>query len=99
MVDGYGIQISTRTGRLVVSDGIGRQRRERVYNRATHGLSRLVIMATTGHVTLEAHRWLDQLGIGLVMLDPSTGDVTMASTRVANDDARLRRAQALAPGP
>jgi CRISPR-associated endonuclease Cas1 len=98
VVDGYGVQISTRAGRLVVSDGIGRQRRQRVYNRATHGLSRLVLMATTGHVTLEAHRWLDQLGIGLVMLDPSTGEVTMASTRVANDDARLRRAQALAPG-
>ena len=98
VIDGYGIRVSTRAGRLVVSDGIGRQRRERVYNRATHGLSRLVIMATTGHVTLEAHRWLDQLAIGLVMLDPSTGDVTMASTRVANDDARLRRAQALAPG-
>ena len=98
VVGGHGIQISTRAGRLVVADGIGRQRRERVYNRATHGLSRLVIMATTGHVTLEAHRWLDQLGIGLVMVDPRTGEVTMASTRVGNDDARLRRAQALAPG-
>jgi CRISPR-associated endonuclease Cas1 len=98
VVDGYGVRISTRAGRLIVSDGIGRQRRERTCNRATHGLSRLVIMATTGHVTLEAYRWLDQLGIGLVTVDPSTGDVTMASTRVANDDARLRRAQALAPG-
>ena len=98
VVDGYGIQISTRAGRLVVTDGIGRQRRERVYNRATHGLSRLVIMATTGHVTLEAHRWLDELGIGLVMVSPRSGEVTMASTRVFNDDARLRRAQALAPG-
>jgi CRISPR-associated endonuclease Cas1 len=98
VVDGYGIQITTRSGRLVVSDGIGRQRRERTYNRATHGLSRLVIMATTGHITVEAYRWLDQLGIGLAMLDPATGEVTSATTRVANDDARLRRAQALATG-
>lgn len=98
VVDGYGIQIMTRSGRLVVSDGIGRHRRERTFNRATHGLSRLVIMATTGHVTVEAYRWLDQLGIGFTMLDPSTGEVTSATTRVANDDARLRRAQALAMG-
>lgn len=98
VVDGYGIKIMTRSGRLVVSDGIGRQRRQRTYNRATHGLSRLVIMATTGHITVEAYRWLDQLGVGLTMLDPTTGKVTSATTRVANDDARLRRAQALAMG-
>ncbi len=98
VVDGYGIKVTTRSGRLVVSDGIGRQRRERTYNRATHGLSRLVVMATTGHITVEAYRWLDQLGIGLAMLDPTTGDVTLATARVANDDARLRRAQALAMG-
>ena len=30
VVDGYGIQVATRSGRLIVSDGIGRQRRERV---------------------------------------------------------------------
>lgn len=98
VVDGYGVKVTTRSGRLVVSDGIGRHRRERTYNRATHGLSRLVIMATTGHITIDAYRWLDGLGIGLMMLDPSTGDVTSASTRVANDDARLRRAQGLALG-
>jgi len=98
VVDGLGVQITTRSGRLVVSDGIGRQRRERIYNRATHELSRLVIMATSGHITVEAYRWLDHLGIGLAMLDPATGEVTSATTRVANDDARLRRAQALAMG-
>jgi CRISPR-associated endonuclease Cas1 len=96
-VSGFGVQVMTRSGRLVVRDGIGRQRRERVFNRATHGLARVVITATTGHVTLEAHRWLDGAGVGFVMIDPSTGEVTMASTRVANDDPRLRRAQALSP--
>jgi CRISPR-associated endonuclease Cas1 len=98
VVDGFGIEVTTRSGRLLVSDGIGRQRRQRVYNRATHGLSRVVIVATTGHVTIEAHRWIEATGIGLVMIDPNTGDVTSASIRVANDDARVRRAQALAPG-
>ena len=46
-------------------------------------------------MTLDAIRWLDGTGVGLVVIDPSTGDVTMATARVGNDDARLRRAQAL----
>jgi hypothetical protein len=70
VVDGYGIRVATRAGRLIVSDGMGHQRRERIYNRATHGLSRLVVMATTGHITVEAYRWLDGAGVGLMMLDP-----------------------------
>ena len=78
-------------------DGIGRQRRERTYNRATHGLSRLVIMATTGPVTVEAHggwtSWHRSRDARPVDRGGHLGTI-----RVANDDARLRRAQALAPG-
>jgi CRISPR-associated endonuclease Cas1 len=55
-------------------------------------------VATTGNITVDALRWLEGAGVGLIVLDPSTGRVVTASTRVANDDARLRRAQALAPG-
>jgi CRISPR-associated endonuclease Cas1 len=95
VVDGHGVKIQTRSGRLVVSDGIGRHRRERIYNRATHGLSRLVIVASTGHITLDANRWLEGAEVGLVILDPASGAVISASTRVANDDSRLRRSQAL----
>jgi CRISPR-associated endonuclease Cas1 len=98
VVDGYGVRISTHAGRLVVADGIGRARRHRTFNRATHGLARLVVTAGSGHLTIDALRWLETVGVGLVVLDPSTGNVVTASTRVANDDARLRRAQALAPG-
>lgn len=98
VVDGYGVQVATRSGRLVVYDGIGRHRRERVYARASHGLSRLVVFGATGHITIEALRWLEGAEVGLVVIDPSTGDVISAATRVANDDARLRRAQALSPG-
>jgi CRISPR-associated endonuclease Cas1 len=98
VVDGYGVRVTTSSGRLVISDGIGRHRRERVYSKASHGLARLVIMGATGHVTIEALRWLEGAGVGLVVLDPSTGEVTTTSSRVGNDDARLRRAQALAPG-
>lgn len=98
VADGFGVRVTTRAGRLVVADGIGRHRRQRTYNRATHGLARLVVTGTSGHVSIDALRWLDGAGVGLVVLDPSSGEVIVASTRVANDDARLRRAQALAAG-
>ena len=68
------------------------------YGRATHGLARLVVTGTSGHVTLDALRWLEGAGVGLVVLDPASGDVTLASTAVGNDDARLRRSQGLAMG-
>ena len=98
VVDGYGVRVTISSGRLVISDGIGAHRRERVHGKANHGLARLVIVATTGHVTVEALRWLDGAGVSLVVLDPITGEVMSTSTQVANDNARLRRAQALAPG-
>ena len=98
VVDGFGVTISTSAGQLVIKDGIGRSRRTRRYARATHRLARLVVMGSSGNITLEAIRWLDGVGIGLVVLDSSTGEIVSASTRVANDDARLRRAQALCPG-
>jgi CRISPR-associated endonuclease Cas1 len=69
-----------------------------MFSRANHGLARLVVLASTGQATLEALRWLEGAGVAFVVIDPGTGEVTSASTRVANDNARLRRAQALAPG-
>ena len=98
VVDGHGISLAMSAGQLLVKDGIGRSRRERRYARATHGLRRVVIMGSSGQVSLEAIKWLDGVGIGLVVMDGSTGDVISSSTSVANDDARLRRAQALCGG-
>jgi len=98
VVDGYGVSVTTISGRLKVCDGIGTHRRERIYSRANHGLARLVVMASTGALSIDAIRWLDGAGVPFVVLDPSTGALRASSVRVANDDARLRRAQALAPG-
>jgi len=98
VVDGYGAQVTTSSGRLKVCDGIGTHRRERIYSRANHGLARLVIMASTGALSIESIRWLDGAGIPFVVLDPNSGDVLASSVQMAIDDGRLRRAQALAPG-
>src|SRR5215207_265334 len=97
VADGYGIRIFVKRGHLVVSDGIGRHRRERRYARATHGLRRMVVLGHTGYVTLEAQRWLADVGVAYVHLD-ADGRVLVTSSPLGVDHPALRRAQALAAG-
>lgn len=92
---GYGVRIAVERGHLVVSDGIGRDRRSGTLNRATCGLKRLVVLGHSGTVSLEALRWIRDIGASFVQLD-ADGTVIIASGPSGLDDARLRRAQALA---
>ncbi|MGO9197452.1 MAG: CRISPR-associated endonuclease Cas1 [Acidimicrobiales bacterium] len=95
VADGFGVRVAVDRGRLVVADGIGTHRRERRYSRATHGLSRLVILSSAGTVGLDALRWCAGAGVGVVVLDPFGGELHLTSGGTGNDDPRLRRAQAL----
>jgi len=95
VADGHGIKIKVDKRHLVVEDGIGRSRRERRFHKATSGLKRLVILGTTGYVSLEAVRWLADAGIPLVQVDPE-GRLLVASQPMGSDRAALRRAQAWA---
>ena len=94
--DGFGVRVVVERGALEVHDGIGQQRRKRRYDRATHGLRRLVILNAAGTVSLDALRWCQALGVGVLVLGPD-GTPQLASTPRTTDDARLRRTQALAP--
>jgi CRISPR-associated endonuclease Cas1 len=96
VADGFGVRVGVDRGRLVVADGLGTHRRERHYSRATHGLSRLVVLSSAGTVGLDALRWCAGAGVGVVVLDPFGGELHLTSGGVGNDDPRLRRAQALA---
>ena len=83
-------------GGLVVEDGVGEHRRCRRFERATHGLGRLVVLnAYGGSVSWDALRWCKSLGIGVLVLG-ADGTANLASTPRVSDDARLRRAQAMA---
>jgi CRISPR-associated endonuclease Cas1 len=96
VADGFGVRVGVDRGRLVIADGLGTHRRERRYSRATHGLSRLVVLSSAGTVGLDALRWCAGVGIGVVVLDPFGGELHLTSGGAGNDDPRLRRAQALA---
>lgn len=91
---GYGVRIRIDRARLAVSDGIGRDRRERRYSRVTSKLARLVVLGHAGYITLEAVRWLADLGIPFMHLD--TDGRLLACSATGTADARLRRMQALA---
>lgn len=96
VADGFGVRVVVDKGALVVEDGLGEKRRSRRYQRATHGLRRLVVLnAYGGSVSWDALRWCKALGVGVVVLGPD-GAPNLASTPRVTDDARLRRAQALA---
>jgi hypothetical protein len=57
-LSGYGIKVAVDRRHLSVSDGIGRQRRTGRFTKATCRIKRLVVIAQSGFVTLEALRWL-----------------------------------------
>ncbi|HEU5215282.1 MAG TPA: CRISPR-associated endonuclease Cas1 [Gaiellaceae bacterium] len=96
VASGFGIKVFVQRGHLVVEDGLGRDRRRRVFNRATHGIARLVVIGSDGFISLEAVCWLHRLGVALIHLDR---DGNILATSVPNGgDVRLRRLQALAGG-
>lgn len=95
VLSGYGIRIAVERGQLVVSDGAGRERRSGQVARAGRDFKRLVIIGHTGTVSLDALRWLHDVSAAFVQLDED-GQIIAASGQVGLDDARLRRAQALA---
>jgi CRISPR-associated endonuclease Cas1 len=94
-LSGYGIKVAVDRRHLAVSDGIGRQRRAGRFAKATSRIKRLIVIAQTGFVTLEALRWLHDAKAAFVQLDHD-GSILTASIG-SLDDARLRRAQALIP--
>jgi CRISPR-associated endonuclease Cas1 len=97
VADGFGVRVTIERGALVVADGIGEHRRTRRFDKATHGLSRIVVVSSSeGFVTFEALRWCQRLGIAVLALG-ADGSPSLASVSRTSDDARLRRAQALAP--
>jgi CRISPR-associated endonuclease Cas1 len=95
VVDGYGAHVRVYRRQLVVSDGIGRYRRERTFTKALADIKRLVILGHEGAITLEALRWLNDAGIAFLLIDRD-GEVIASSARYGLDDPRLRRALALA---
>jgi CRISPR-associated endonuclease Cas1 len=97
VLNGYGIRVQVNAGHLLLHDGIADERRTIRLPRVGHGLKRLVIIGSDGFITLEALRWISDVGASFLMLD-RTGKVLAVTGPVAPSDSKLRRAQSLALG-
>lgn len=95
VLDGYGIHVSVERRHLVVSDGVGRQRRSGRFARATSHLERVVVLGHSGYITLEALRWLSDVGASFTQVDLDGRVLVATGTRRLNE-AKLRRAAATA---
>lgn len=92
-LSGYGVRVSVDRGHLSVSDNVLGIRRHARLARATARLDRLLVLGHSGTVTLDAMRWLHDIGASYVHVD-ADGAVVTLSAPIGRDDARLRRAQA-----
>lgn len=93
VADGFGLRVSVDRGALVVADGVGEHRRMRRFDKVS-APARLVVRGD-GVLSTEALAWCRAKGTAVVVL--GSGELTLAASPPGRDDARLRRAQALAP--
>src|SRR4051812_29720682 len=93
---GYGVKIYVDCGHLVVHQGVGRDRSTERLNRATSKLSRLVVIGHTGFITLEAMRWIRDVGAAFVQVDADSNVIAMTASEWTSSSRGLRRAQVLA---
>lgn len=94
LADGSDIRVAIRAGHLTVTDG-PRSERVRKFSRIERNLSRLVILAGHGFVTIEAQRWLNECGISWAILEDNGTVLSTSGPHTIN--ARLIRAQSYAP--
>jgi CRISPR/Cas system-associated endonuclease Cas1 len=94
VLNGWDIRVQVNAGHLLLHDGIADERRTIRLPRVNHGLKRLVLIGSDGFITLEALRWISDVGAAFVMLD-RRGKVLTVTGPVAPYDSKLRRAQSL----
>src|SRR5215469_30438 len=90
-LSGYGIRIVVEGGHVVIEDGVGNMRT----GVSLACIRRVVVLGHSGIVSLEALRWLGDIGAVFVNID-CDGNLIAAIAPSGLNDARLRRAQAMA---
>ena len=92
---GYGLKLYVHHGHLIVHDGVGRGHQTRRYHRAASKLRRIVVLGHDGYITLEAMRWIRDVGAAFVQVD-TDGNLIALSAPARHHESKLRRAQVLA---
>lgn len=82
VADGQTVKICVRNGRLQVEDGVPGKRRQRHISRVPRQITRLIILARCGYITLEAFRWLHDAKIQVTHI---AEDITMTGGSMEGD--------------
>lgn len=94
VLQGYRIFLDVDGGLLRCRDGLFEPRESR-FDKAD-GIRRVIILGHSGSISFKASRWLYDTRASISQIDHD-GEVIIVSVPSGSDDARLRRAQALAP--
>jgi CRISPR-associated endonuclease Cas1 len=94
-VSGHGIRLRVNRGHLEIDDGAGRHRRTLRFPRVSPELKRIVILGSSGSVTLDAFRWIQDTAVTLVQIGHENQLIAATAPRVRSH-SELIRAQALA---
>jgi len=94
VLSGYGLRIAVERSHLIVEDGVGAHRRYDRFSRVV-ALRRLIVLGHSGTISLDALRWLRDIGAAFVNLDLD-GRIIASSQPSGPNHPKLRRAQALA---
>jgi len=86
---GYGLKLYVHHGHLIIHDGVGRQRQTRRYHRATSKLKRVVVIGHDGYITLEAMRWIRDIGAAFVHVDNDANLIAL-SAPARHHESKLR---------
>jgi hypothetical protein len=70
---GYGLRVAVERGHLVVEDGVADERRQGRFSRVSQ-LKRLLVLGHAGTNSLEALRWLRDVGRPTSRSTPCAGD-------------------------
>jgi len=92
---GYALSLRVNRGHLVIEDESLGVRRQARLSRIDRDIRRLIIVGSSGAITLDAIKWLDGVGLPLIHLHPD-GRVLMVAAPSAAHRPPVRRAQALA---
>jgi len=95
MLRGYALRLRVERGHLVIEDESLGVRRQTRLSRIDREVRRLIVIGSSGAITLDAIKWLDGVGLPLLHLHPD-GRVLMVAASSAAHRPPVRRAQALA---
>jgi CRISPR-associated endonuclease Cas1 len=96
VLHGFGIKIRLDRGHFLAEWGVGLNRYQVRLSRVDgHKLHRVILLSSDGYISLEALRFITDVGASFSMID-KRGKALMVCTPTSPSDSKLRRAQSLA---